>query len=107
MFCRLTRFGGVADDGNLDLYLRLVQERVLPVVRTMPGFRGYLALHAGDRDEVVVLTLWASEQEMQESEEPIARLRTEAADKAGATLLAVERFRVAIRELDAATGDAG
>jgi hypothetical protein len=35
-----------------------VRERVLPVVRAIPGFSGYLALSDGERGEVLVLTLW-------------------------------------------------
>ena len=100
MFGRLTRFAGVADDGTLELYLRLVRERVLPVVRDIPGFSGYLALSDNDRGEVLVLTLWASEQQLRASEETTVQLRSEAADKVGATVVSVERFRVAISELD-------
>ena len=103
MFGRLTRFAGVGDD-TLELYLELVRERVLPVVRTIPGFSGYLALSDGERGEVLVLTLWASEQQMRESEGTTAPLRREAADKVGATVRSVERFRVAINELDPASG---
>ena len=104
VFGRLTRFAGVADDGSLELYLGLVRERVLPVVRAIPGFSGYLALSDGERGEVLVLTLWASEQQMQASEETTVQLRSQAADKVGATVLSVERFRVAISELDIASG---
>jgi hypothetical protein len=103
VFGRVTRFAGVADDGTLELYLRLVRERVLPVVRVIPGFSGYLALTDGERGEVLVLTLWASEQQMLASEETTVQLRSEAADKVGATVVSVERFRVAISELDVAT----
>jgi len=103
VFGRVTRFAGVADDGTLELYLRLVRERVLPVVRVIPGFSGYLALTDGERGEVLVLTLWASEQQMRASEETTVQLRSEAADKVGATVVSVERFRVAISELDVAT----
>jgi heme-degrading monooxygenase HmoA len=99
VFARLTRFGAVAGDGKLELYLDLVRDRVLPVVRTLPGFSGYLAL-TDDAGEVLVVTLWASEQDMLESEETTLRLRSEAADKVGATALSVERFRVALSELD-------
>jgi heme-degrading monooxygenase HmoA len=102
VFGRLTRFAGVADDGSLELYLRLVRERVLPVVRAIPGFSGYLALSDGERGEVLVLTLWASEQEMRASEETTVRLPSEAADKVGATVVSVERFRIAISKLDGA-----
>ena len=100
VFGRLTRFAGIAGDDDLDVYVRLVRERVLPVVRAIPGFRGYLALSDGERGEVLVLTLWASEQQMQDSEGTTVPLRSEAADKVGATVLSVERFRVAISELD-------
>jgi heme-degrading monooxygenase HmoA len=103
VFGRVTRFAGVADDGTLELYLRLVRERVLPVVRAIPGFSGYLALTDRERGEVLVLTLWASEQQMLASEETTVQLRSEAADKVGATVVSVERFRVAISELDVAT----
>ena len=48
VFGRLTRFAGVADDGTLELYLRLVRERVLPVVQAIHGFSGYLALRLSE-----------------------------------------------------------
>jgi heme-degrading monooxygenase HmoA len=100
VFGRLTRFGSVTGDGTLELYLRLVRERVLPVVRAMPGFSGYLALSDGDRGEVLVLTLWASEEQMRASEATTVQLRSQAAAKVGATVLSVERFSVVISELD-------
>jgi heme-degrading monooxygenase HmoA len=103
VFGRLTRFAGVADDGSLELYVRLVRERVLPVVRGIPGFSGYLALTDGERGEVLVLTLWASEQQMHAREETTVQLRSEAAEKVGATVVSVERFRVAISELGVAS----
>lgn len=104
MFARLTRFGGFADDGTVEQYLGLVRERVLPVVRTIPGFSGYLALSDGERGEVLVLTLWASKRQLHESEEVTVQLRSQAASKVGATVVSVERFRVAISELDVPTG---
>ena len=104
MFGRLTRFAGFADGGTLELYLRLVRERVLPVVRDIPGFSGYLALTDEERGEALVLTLWASEEQMQASEETTVQLRRLAAEEVGATVLSVERFRVGISELDLAVG---
>jgi len=103
VFGRLTRFADFADDASLELYLRLVRERVLPVVRAIPGFSGYLALTDGERGEVLVLTLWASEEQMRASEETTVQLRRHAADEVGATVLSVERFRVGISELDVAS----
>ena len=104
MFARLTRFTGIADEDSLELYLRLVREQVLPVVRALPGFSGYLALSDGERGEVLVTTFWASEQQLQESEETTVQLRSRAAHKVGANAVSVERFRVAISELDAVSG---
>ena len=104
MFGRLTRFAGFADDGIIEQYLGLVRERVLPVVRSIPGFSGYLALSDAERGEVLVLTLWASEQQLRESEEITVQLRGQAASKVGATVVSVERFRVAISELDVSSG---
>ena len=104
MFGRLTRFAGFADHASLELYLRLVRERVLPVVRAIPGFSGYLALTDEERGEALVRTLWASEEQMRASEETTVQLRRLAADEVGATVLSVERLRVGISELDAASG---
>jgi heme-degrading monooxygenase HmoA len=73
VFGRLTRFTGFADESTVEQYVGLVRERVLPVVRSIPGFSGYLALTDGERGEVLVLTLWASEQELHESEEITVR----------------------------------
>ena len=97
MFGRLTRFAGFADAGTIEQYLRLVGQHVLPAVRSIPGFRGYLAL-SDERGEVLVLTLWASEQHLQESEATVVQLRSKAADRVGATVVSVERLRVAISE---------
>ena len=51
-----------------------------------------------------MLTLWASEQQLHESEEVVVQLRSQAATKVGATVVSVERFRVDISELDASSG---
>ena len=69
-----------------------------------PEVKNWFAFATEKLGEVLVLTLWASEQQMQASEETTVQLRSQAADKVGATVLSVERFRVAIRELDIASG---
>ena len=51
-----------------------------------------------------MLTLWASEEQMRASEVTTVQLRRLAADEIGATVLSVERLRVGISELEAASG---
>lgn len=47
--------------GQTQTYLDHLEERVIPELRKIPGFRGMRVLHRADADsEVVVTTMWES-----------------------------------------------
>ena len=77
--------------------VRLIDEFVIPRVKQLPGFIGGYWL--GDREtrKMMAITLWASAEELLESEESIEAIRNEAKVALGLTLEAVETFEVTNR----------
>jgi quinol monooxygenase YgiN len=47
---------------------RLVREELLPTARAQPGFRGFLHLADAAAGRVLLLTLWDSEEALEEGE---------------------------------------
>lgn len=93
MHARVTRLEASAE--MLDEMARQFEERTVPVLRGLDGFEGYVLM--GDRGSGVAMavTYWASEEDLQASEDAVTPERERAAQTAGATSgPVVERYEV-------------
>jgi hypothetical protein len=88
-----------------DLGLEMLKE-ILPWLRESTGFRGVIRLASPDRTRTIVLTLWADEEAMLESEEAARGLGGLAADAAGSTRLALEDYQVTFADAEITAEDA-
>lgn len=78
----------------------MAREQILPVARLHDGFEGIYILFDRETGKSITITLWESEEDMQASEEAANRARSESAESAGETVVGVERYEVALRELN-------
>ena len=92
MFARVTTMQGPPD--RIDEAARGLQERAVPFVRQLSGFKGAYWLADRESGKVVALALWESEEAMRASEAQIEQRRRESAQAVGAAILGVEEYEV-------------
>ncbi len=98
MFARVSTFQGPPDrtaDG-----IRVAREQILPAARLQDGFLGIYLLFDRESGRSLSITLWETEEDMRASEEAALRARTESADVSGDVVVGVERYEVALQELN-------
>jgi heme-degrading monooxygenase HmoA len=87
---------------RMDEGIEKVKEEVVGAIREIPGFKGIIGLVDRTANTGITLSLWESEQAMEESEVEGGRLREEAAKAMKAeTEPMVNRYEVVLLELDA------
>lgn len=82
MYARKTAFKTSTD--NVDTGAKVFTDEVLPLARTIPGFKGALAMADRSTGDLVSYTLWETEDAMRASEEQANQIRGEALQKIGA-----------------------
>ena len=98
MFARVSTFQGPPDQTAEGI--RVAREQILPAARLQEGFKGIYLLFDRESGRSLSITLWETEEDMETSEEAAARVRTESAEAAGETVIGVERYEVALQELN-------
>ncbi len=108
MFARVSTFQGQPDQTAEGI--RVAREQILPAARLQEGFRGIYLLFDRESGRSLSITLWETEEDLRASEEAANRARSESAAAAGDMVIGVERYEVALEELerrDDATGAGG
>lgn len=103
MFARVSTFQGPPDQTAEGI--RVARERIPPVARLQEGFRGIYLLFDRESGRSVSITLWETEEDMAQSEEAANRARDESVRAAGDRLVSVERYEVALEELEPRRGE--
>jgi len=78
MYARHVTLRGSGD--KIDEGIRSVREQVLPVLQQCEGFRGQLLLVDRNQGEVIGISLWDTEENMQASEEKVSAARQQTVD---------------------------
>lgn len=100
MYARLSTYQGPEGltDAQLEEVTQEVQQRILPKVRTLAGFKGVLNLVEQSTGKSVSITLWESAEAMAATEADANTIRDEATDIAQEQTLSVERYQVTVME---------
>ena len=93
----MLEFEGSAEE--IESAVALAREELLQLERQMPGFRGLILLADKDAGRLVSLSLWESEELMQQSEASARMLARLGAESIGGKRVAIEPFDVALFEL--------
>jgi heme-degrading monooxygenase HmoA len=81
------------DEGTRD-----AEEEILPQLRQVPGFRGFVALVDRQNGRTKLISLWESHEALRSSEEQASQLRQRAAEGASGRITGVARYEVAMAE---------
>lgn len=100
MHARVTTLEGAPD--KMDDATRHLQEQVLPQLRQMDGFEGFIAFGDRQSGKLVGVAFWESEEVLRATEEEVSGVRSEAADAAGGTVAGVEQYEVVVFEAPSA-----
>jgi heme-degrading monooxygenase HmoA len=98
MFARVSTFQGPPDQTSEGI--RVAREQILPAARLQDGFLGIYLLYDRESGRSLAITLWETEEDMRASEEAALRARTESAQASGDVIVGVERYEVALQELN-------
>jgi hypothetical protein len=93
MFARLTTLQGSPD--RIDQGIRFTEERVVPMSKQQPGFKG--GYWAVDRStgKAIAFTLWESQQAEQDSDAAFAQqVRDDVAREVAGQIVSVEKYEV-------------
>ena len=105
MFARIHELETTAE--QFEVGQKLVRDDLLPWARDSTGFRGLIGLDDRSRGRSLVVTLWASEPDLDASASAADRLSRLAAESSGATRTSLDSDRVTLLELALTTDDAG
>ena len=92
MFARVSTYEGRPE--QLDEMHQEGMEHVLPALEMQDGFSGGLVLADRQSGEMLVVTLWESEQAMDATEDASQWMRIFGAQSRGGTINRVERYEV-------------
>lgn len=101
MHARLVSFSG-ADPSNRDRALQNIRENVVPMLRQVDGYAGYIALYDGPNRRAKGLVLWESEEAAEAAEEQLAERRRQIAGEMGLTVESADLYEAPIVELEGA-----
>jgi heme-degrading monooxygenase HmoA len=97
MHARMFEFEGSVEE--IEAAIALGRAEILPLERQMPGFRGLILLADKEAQRLVSVSLWDSEEQMQESEASARLLTRLGAQSIGGKRVGAEPFEVALFEL--------
>lgn len=97
MHARVTTLEGPPE--RIDDGIRHVRERVLPQLKQMDGFKGFIALGDRQSGKLLGVALWESEEALRATEEAVSRVRSGAAEATGGTVASVEQYEVTVFEV--------
>ena len=96
MLARLVTIGGRRE--QVDEFVRIGTERVLPQLKRLDGFEGSLVLANRRSGEIVAVTLWESEEALRATEGADYWLRAFGAEVAGGEVTGLDRYEVVSSE---------
>ena len=87
---------------RMDDAKRHPQERVLPQLSQMEGFKGFVALGSSQSGKLQGVAFWESEEALRATEQAVSSERSGAAEASGGTVASVEQYEVFVNETTSA-----
>jgi heme-degrading monooxygenase HmoA len=88
-----------ASPARLDATTHFFQQRVLPQLQQMDGFKGLAVLGNPQRGKLPSVALWESEEVVQSTEEVVSRIRGGIPHPLGGAAVDVENYEVFVLEV--------
>jgi heme-degrading monooxygenase HmoA len=87
---------------RMDDAKRHVQERVLPQLSQMEGFKGFVALGSRQSGKLQGVAFWESEEALRATDEAVSSVRSGVAEATSGTVVSVEEYEVFVNEAPSA-----
>jgi hypothetical protein len=100
MHARITTVEGAPE--KMDDAASHLRDQVLPQLRQMDGFKGFVAMGDRQSGKLLGVAFWESEEVLRATEEAMSGVRSSSADAAGGTVANVERYEVVVFEAPSA-----
>jgi heme-degrading monooxygenase HmoA len=97
MFARMTKITDLGAD--VDKSVQTVRDQVIPRVKDLDGYQGFVGFVDRDAGTFMSFTLWESEEAMRASEATTTQLRNEVAKQLTTQEPTVKRFETVILEV--------
>ncbi|HUK94819.1 MAG TPA: hypothetical protein VLU96_07155 [Gaiellaceae bacterium] len=101
MYARVISFSG-ADPEKREHAVQTITETVIPMLRTVDGFAGYIGLYDADNARAKAIILWDSEETARTSEEELTTRREQIAASIGITIESIDLYEAPVIELETA-----
>jgi hypothetical protein len=95
MFGRLVEIEGI-DPSKRDEVLAIIRERVLPGMKEIDGFAGFIALYDEESRRARSVILWETSEGAEEAERRFGPMREEVVTGMGATVRSADLFEAPI-----------
>ena len=100
MFGRLIEVEGI-DPSKRDEILGILRERIIPSMRELDGFAGFISLIDEDNRRARSVVLWETKETADEAERQFAPRREEIVRNAGGTVRSADLYEAPIVEVTA------
>jgi heme-degrading monooxygenase HmoA len=100
MYARVLKFEN-ADPARREEFEQRVRERVLPMLKQVAGFAGYVALLDADERRATAIVLWESKEAAETAEKDLAPRREQLTGEQGLTIAGNKLLEAPIVEVRA------
>lgn len=101
MYGRLVEVENI-DPSKRDEVMENLRENVIPALKELDGFAGFISLVDEANSRARTIVLWETEENAEEAERQMAPRREEMVRQMGATVRSADLYEVAIAEVAAA-----
>ena len=104
MFSRVNTLQAAPE--RIDDVARVTREVVLPAIRDLPGFRGYVVLGSRESGKAIGVTFWETETAMRTSDTTAQEIRPRVEQATAGTMMSVDPYEVLLFEIQPSVGEA-
>jgi heme-degrading monooxygenase HmoA len=100
MYGRLVEIEGI-DPSKREEAMQNIRENVIPALKELEGFAGFISLTDGDNRRARSIVLWETRENAEEAERQMASRREEMVSRLGATVRSADLYEAPIVEVRA------
>ena len=98
MYARVISFGDATRDKR-EAAIEMIRGTVIPLLRTIDGYEGYLSLYDEDNQRAKAIILWDSKDSAEAAEEQLRERRKGMTAQVGITIESVDLYEAPVADL--------
>ena len=99
MYARVISFGEATPDKR-EAAIEMIRGTVIPLLRTIDGYEGYLSLYDEDNQRAKAIILWDSKDSAEAAEEQLRERRKGMTAQVGITIESVDLYEAPVADLE-------